>query len=171
MYRHRRPPPPLPAHPTAEDESKIDYVTFRTSQIKQILKRFQNKTSSVSDGIQEGAIPNQWKQANVVPIFKNGSSAVPKNYRPISLTCDGSKIVEAAIKTGIVPFLEGNNNLISQHQHLFTARHSTCLNLLESQNDLTENLDSRLDTFVAHVDFARAFNRPLVSRSRSSCIN
>jgi len=107
--------------------------------------------------MQAGEVPYQWKQANVVPIFKKGSSAVPKNYRPISLTCVGSKIFESAIKILIVPFLEGKN-LISQHQHGFRSKHSTCLNLLESLNDWTQNLDSKLDTFVAHVDFARAFD-------------
>ena len=173
--------PPLPAQALAEEESTLDSVTFRTAQTKLIMKRLKNKTSSGPDGLppilfknlanqlahpltiifniimQAGEVPHQWKQANVVPIFKKGSSAIPKNYRPISLTCVGSKIFETAIKLVLVPFLEGKN-LISQHQHGFRPKHSTCLNLLESLNDWTENLDSRLETFVAHVDFARAFD-------------
>ena len=173
--------PQLPDQAIIGDESTLDSLTFRTSQTKQILKKLKSKTSSGTDGLppilfknlanqlaqpltvmfnmfmQAGEVPYQWKQANVVPIFKKGSSAVPKNYRPISLTCVGSKIFESAIKILIVPFLEGTI-FISQHQHGFRSKHSTCLNLLESLNDWTQNLDSKLDTFVAHVDFARAFD-------------
>jgi ribonuclease P/MRP protein subunit RPP40 len=93
----------------------------------------------------------------VVPIFKKGTSSCAKNYRPISLTCVGSKIFETIIKSTLVPFFEGKN-LISTHQHGFRSKHSTCLNLLEALNDWTENLDSQIDTYVAHVDFARAFD-------------
>ena len=95
--------------------------------------------------------------ASVVPIFKKGSSACPKNYRPISLTCTGCKIFESAIKLVLVPFLD-EKKLLSSHQHGFRSRHSTCLNLLEALDDWTNNLESKFDTFVAHVDFARAFD-------------
>ena len=107
--------------------------------------------------MQAGEVPDQWKQANVVPIFKKGPSSAPKNYRPISLTCVGSKIFESVIKIVMVPFLE-EKNLISNHQHGFRSTHSTCFNLLESLNDWTENLDSGLETVVVHVNFARAFD-------------
>ena len=29
----------------------------------------------------EGAVPEDWKQANVTPIFKKGSKGTPENYR------------------------------------------------------------------------------------------
>ena len=36
--------------------------------------------------INQGAVPSDWKMANIVPIFKKGSKSSPSNYRPISLT-------------------------------------------------------------------------------------
>ena len=32
----------------------------------------------------EGVVPQEWKIANVTPLFKNGSRSEPGNYRPIS---------------------------------------------------------------------------------------
>ena len=107
--------------------------------------------------MQSGTVPKIWNQAIVVPIFKKGVSSNPKNYRPISLTCVGSKIFESGIKRLLVPFLEGKK-LLSINQHGFRAKHSTCINLLECLNEWTANLDAKTNTFVAHIDFSRAFD-------------
>ena len=69
----------------------------------------------------------------------------------------GSKIFESVIKAEIIPFLE-DKNFITVDQHGFRAKHSTCLNLIESPDDWTANLDAKLKTFVAHIDFTRAFD-------------
>jgi hypothetical protein len=84
-------------------------------------------------------------------------SSDPKNYRPISLTCAGSKIFKSVIKTILVSFLE-EKKLLSPDQHGFRSKHSTCLNLLECLNDWAEHLDSKDDIFVAHIDFSPAFD-------------
>ena len=36
--------------------------------------------------LKEGVVPNSWKEAEVVPIFKKGKRDDPGNYRPVSLT-------------------------------------------------------------------------------------
>ena len=40
-----------------------------------------------------GIIPNKWKLANVVPVFKKGDKSSVTNYRPISLTSLPMKIL------------------------------------------------------------------------------
>ena len=49
----------------------------------------------------QGAVPSDWKMANIVPIFKKGSKSSPSNYRPISLTSICCKILEHIIYSGI----------------------------------------------------------------------
>ena len=45
-----------------------------------------------------GIVPDAWKTANVVPIFKKGSKTSPENYRPVSLTSHLGKLLEKIIR-------------------------------------------------------------------------
>jgi len=45
----------------------------------------------------EGVVPQEWKRANITPLFKKGSRSDPGNYRPVSLTSHVGKILEAMI--------------------------------------------------------------------------
>ena len=49
-----------------------------------------------------GCIPAQWKQGNVVPVHKKGDKSHVSNYRPISLLCIVSKIMEKYIYNQII---------------------------------------------------------------------
>lgn len=41
-----------------------------------------------------GDVPEDYKKANVVPIFKKGKCSDPSNYRPVSLPSIPGKIME-----------------------------------------------------------------------------
>ena len=45
-----------------------------------------------------GEFPEEWKMANVFPIFKKWSRKVAANYRPVSLASISCKIMEAAVR-------------------------------------------------------------------------
>ena len=47
--------------------------------------------------IQQGSMPDEWKTANIIPIFKKGDRTDTGNYRPISLTSICSKLLEHII--------------------------------------------------------------------------
>ena len=44
-----------------------------------------------------GNVPPLWKEQWINPIFKKGNKSEPENYRPVSLTCLTSKIMEHII--------------------------------------------------------------------------
>lgn len=108
--------------------------------------------------IQFGQVPDAWKSAIVVPIFKKGASSKPENYRPISLTCLCSKFFEKGIKSHLMEHLAASHQ-ISASQHGFLTKHSTCTNLLETLSDWSADLDASRDICVAYFDFAKAFDR------------
>ena len=80
--------------------------------------------------LNEGAVPDIWKTANVCPVFKKGSKGDPGNYRPISLTCILCKIMEGLVRDAMIEFLI-SNNLICSSQHGFLPGRSTLTNLLD----------------------------------------
>ena len=78
-----------------------------------------------------GILPDDWKTANIVPIFKKGDRTNPANYRPVSLTSVPCKIMESIIKEKLMKFLE-SNELLSNEQHGFRSGRSCLTNLLET---------------------------------------
>ena len=64
----------------------------------------------------EGKIPEDWRRANIVPLFKAGCRNKPENFRPVSLTSQICKLFESLMRDDIVNHLESNGLLnISQH--------------------------------------------------------
>ena len=71
-----------------------------------------------------GIVPEQFKMAKVVPIFKSGDPRSGDNNRPISLLNNFSKIIEKIMCLRLTAFLE-SNSLISRFQFGFRKSHST----------------------------------------------
>ena len=82
-----------------------------------------------------GKIPLEWKNANVVAIFKKGTKSNPGNYRPVSLTRVTCKILESVIRDAIVEHMN-DYNLYSDCQHGFRKRRSCVTQLLQVMEDI-----------------------------------
>jgi len=57
----------------------------------------------------EATLPDSWKDANSMSIFKKGCRTKPNNYRPVSLTSVICKMLETIIKTHLMDHLESNH--------------------------------------------------------------
>jgi hypothetical protein len=105
-----------------------------------------------------GEVPLDWRSAVVTPAFKGkGKRDEPGAYRPISLTCFASRIMERIIKSCISQHLD-NNRLLSPNQHGFMKNKSTETQLLECFNYFTEHLDNKDCIDVVYLDISKAFD-------------
>jgi hypothetical protein len=108
--------------------------------------------------IELGTVPNDWKIANITPIYKKGPRLLANNYRPVSLTSVICKIQESIIKDEIIKHLE-NNDLIKKSQHGFTKGRSCLTNLLEFIEDITKIVDRGEGLDIIYLDFQKAFDK------------
>ena len=103
-----------------------------------------------------GETPSIWKTANVAPVFKKGEKYKPSNYRPISLTCICSKIMEHIITSSIMDHAS-QHNILYKHQHGFRSKRSCETQLLEFTSKVFNNMQEGTDVLV--MDFSKAFDK------------
>ena len=104
-----------------------------------------------------GTLPDDWRKANVTPIFKKGSRHSLSNYRPVSLTSLVVKVLERLIHAGVSEFFASNNKLCPS-QHGFRKGHSCQTQLLATVHDWASSLDKRTSTHAVFLDFSKAFD-------------
>jgi hypothetical protein len=102
-------------------------------------------------------VPDDWKDANVVPLHKKGKRDSADNYRPVSLTCIASKILEHIIYSSVAQHLE-KNSILTSGQHGFRSGHSCETQLAIAVNDWAKAMDSNHCVDVAILDFCKAFD-------------
>ncbi|CAM5152844.1 unnamed protein product [Eretmochelys imbricata] len=104
-----------------------------------------------------GVVLDDWKKANVVPIFKKGKKENPGNYRPVSLTSVPGKIMEQVLKESILKHLE-ERKVIRNSQHRFTKGKSCLTNLIAFYDWITGSVDEGKTVDTLFLDFSKAFD-------------
>ena len=107
--------------------------------------------------LEQSVLPQDWKNALVVPIFKKGSRAYSSNYRPISLTCIVCKILEHIISTSIYQHLE-ENHIICRQQHGFRKRCSCETQLISTVHDFATTLNNGGEVHAILLDLSKTFD-------------
>jgi len=102
-------------------------------------------------------VPEDWRKANVTPVFKKGKKEDPGNYRPVSLTSIPRKVVEQLILEVIIKQVEEKRDIRSS-QHGFTKRKSCLTNLIAFYDGMTGWVDEERVTDVVYLDFSKTFD-------------
>ena len=76
---------------TGSDEIPAKILKETAHEIAPSLCELFNKS------LRLGSVPTDWKLANVVPVIKKDRKEHAKNYRPISLLCLVSKVMEHCV--------------------------------------------------------------------------
>ena len=128
------------------------YLIFKTS----CSCHFRFLTHLFNISLTTATVPNVWKLAIIIPIFKKGSRSVPSNYRPISLTCCLSRVLENIICKKLLHLNE--YSLISSFQYGFIPGKSSCSQLLTVLNKVMCSFDKKIDVDIIYSDIAKAFD-------------
>jgi hypothetical protein len=162
-------------------ESPINTVKFTVEEVKKKLKNLNPCKSPGPDRIHprilkelasqlatplqiifqrsmdDGQLPNEWREAVIAPIFKKGAKDKPGNYRPVSLTSVVCKVMEGLVRDKIVSHMN-DNNLFSRHQHGFISGRSCMTQLLEVMEQWTHIIDEKGCIDTVFFDFMKAFD-------------
>ena len=133
-----------------------------SSEIAPILAFIYNER------LAQGTVPDDWRKANVAPIFKKGEKYDAANYRPMSLTCICCKTLEHIIVSNINKHL-AFESILADCQHGFRSQRSCATVLVQFFHDYFSNQDRALNrnhrqTDVIIMDFAKAFDKVLHRR-------
>ena len=126
-------------------------------------------TKLFNKSLQLGIIPDEWKVANVVPVYKKGRKDCVENYRPISLLPLVSKVLERCVLARVRDHLY---HFISPAQHGFLPGRSCVTQLLTALDQIGAYLDTGKQTDVIHLDMSKTFGKvchPLLLRKLKQC--
>ena len=147
VFTRDRDDPQRDAEKDGPDLPSIDPLIFDVNGIKELLLNINTSKAGGPDvvpgrflkevaseiapflahlytrSLEDGDVPSAWKQSWVTPIFKKGLRADPANYRPVSLTCIPSKLMEHVVCKHIRNHLD-RYKVLSPFQHGFRAKHS-----------------------------------------------
>ena len=136
------------------------------------LKEFATELSPVMTlifqaSLQQGEIPDDWRQANIAPVFKKGDRSVAANYRPISLTSVCSKVLEHIIHSQIMKHLD-THQILTDQQHGFRKKRSCESQLILTVQDLASAIEmNRLMPFSSTS--VKLLTRSVINASQSNC--
>ena len=97
-------------------------------------------------------IPLDWRTHRVIPVYKSGNKCLVSNYRPISLLCILSKVLERIVYNNLIDYVRQRS---SKHQFGFLPKRSTLQQLLTFAEKV---LEPKCEIDVIYMDFKKAFD-------------
>ncbi|KAK4806922.1 hypothetical protein QYF61_012643 [Mycteria americana] len=104
-----------------------------------------------------GEVPDDWRLANVMPIYKKGWKEDPGNYRPVSLASVPGQVMERFILSVLNRHVQANQG-IRPSQHGFRKGRSCLTNLISFYDKVTCLVDEGKAVDVVYLDFTKAFD-------------
>ncbi len=105
-------------------------------------------------------MPDNFKLANIIPVYKKGSQSSLSYYRPISFFSVFSKLLEKGMCNRLVDFLEKKKKCSLIINMGFWAQHSTDHTILSIVDKILSQrvIDERDFSCGICLDFSKAFD-------------
>ena len=101
---------PLKAKSGALITSEREQERRKVDEIAPIL----TTCTTFQTSLDTGKIPDDWREAAIVPIFKKGDRHQASNYRPVSLTSVSCKVLEHIVHSQTMDHYDTNNILLNR---------------------------------------------------------
>ena len=115
-------------------------------------------TYVINTSLLSGEFPSTWKEAKVIPIFKNKGSRMDKQfYRPVSNLKSVSKVIEVIVNKKVLEYFE-SNHLFPDSQHGFRSSRSTFSAVASMHEQWIKNREGKKHQAMAFLDLSAAFD-------------
>ena len=105
----------------------VDWISLKI--LKETAEHISTPLAHVFNmSLREGIVPLEWKEANIMLLFKKGSRNKSVNYRPVGLTSVICKLLETMNRDHKMGFLV-KHKLLNPSQHEFLKARSCLTNL------------------------------------------
>ena len=172
---------PFTHYLNSRTRKSIFFLPTNENEIIDIVKQMKNSSSCGHDGISvkfikniihavakplsviynlsisTGIVPDSFKVAKVIPVYKKDNKNQVENYRPISLLLTFSKILEKIIYKRLYNHLNDNDILVKE-QFGFRPSYSTETALLHTLEQIITSLDNKQITMAIYIDLSKAFD-------------
>jgi hypothetical protein len=140
-----------PKKSTGHDNISCHFIKATKDSISKPISLLINKSLEV------GIVPEAFKMAKVIPIYKSKDKESFTNYRPISLLSSLSKILEKIVHKRVYHFLQ-LHSIFFPSQYGFRPKHSTTNAVCEFISNTLNSLDNNQTTLGVFLDLSKAFD-------------
>lgn len=174
-------PPPIDSQPVTGQENTLSTLSVSEHEVCAALRTLDPAKAPGCDGIptrllvaaaeeiapqvchifqlsvNSTVFPSEWKQAIVTPVYKGkGDTHQPTNYRPISLLCILSKVLERIVYRQLYDHVSPH---FPPNQSGFRRRDGTEYQLVRIVHNLAKAVDDSHYTLTCYFDLTKAFDR------------
>lgn len=104
-----------------------------------------------------GVVPDSFKLASVIPIYKEASQINVSNYRPISLLSIFNRVLEKIMFKRLISFID-NAKILYNKQFGFRLKHSTLQAILSITDKIQGAIDDGNYSCGIFLDLSKAFD-------------
>ena len=128
-----------------------------------VLKEAASETAPIlqviySVSLQQGHAPQDWRSANIVPVYKKDDRHCSANYRPVSLTPVSCKLLEYIVYKHITRHCE-THDIIVDIQHGFRSGRSCESQLITAREEIAAWREKGHNVDILIMDFSKAFDK------------
>ena len=114
-------------------------------------------TYLLNESLRRSEFPSSWGYSMVTPIPKEGNHLDPRNWRPISQMPIIGRLLEKAVHTQLVYYIN-SIGLLHHNQHRFRTGKSTGSAIFQYTKNLFNAFDNGDITTAIYIDYKKAFD-------------